>query len=241
MKSHTLLDQWISDSDRGSDESHCPGRIPTPTQRSSPVYKEPSVPIRTFLLQLPLPSWLRSSVVSVLFSLTTESSLRRYMCVISFFDKSLSSLWTCPCRWHCITRLPLLLVDANPLFHHRPQLASLWRKIESLPSANSRHGILQTILALLPHRHDWMLIKQSRYFFPERSPVIQKEQVHPTPPFDRSPHHAEITRQEKGTSTIFAYTSPAFHIGPKAQCKNLAVSFRAAAETAQDLKCHISR
>ena len=117
----------------------------------------------------------------------------------------------------------------------------LWRKIESLPSANSRHGILQTILALLPHRHDWMLIKQSRYFFPERSPVIQKEQVHPTPPFDRSPHHAEITRQEKGTSTIFAYTSPAFHIGPKAQCKNLAVSFRAAAEIAQDLKCHISR
>lgn len=46
----------------------------------------------------------------------------------------------------------------------------------------------------------------------------------PSPMFDRLPHHAEISQQEKACLQVFAYKTITFHIDPRPHCRNFTTS-----------------
>ena len=60
-------------------------------------------------------NWLRSSVVSVLFSLISESFLRETHWLFPFLDLA-TDLCACACRTHSVIGLTLPPIDANPFF-----------------------------------------------------------------------------------------------------------------------------
>ena len=60
--------------------------------------------------------WLRSSVVSVLFSLISETSLRRYLRLFLFLETVGSSSGLAYLSWHSVARIALQRADANTPF-----------------------------------------------------------------------------------------------------------------------------
>ena len=118
----------------------CPQRYTIATRRWPRIYILGFTPSSSFFPQLSLvcqiqPStfaiyfanssvafWLRSSVVSVLFSLISEIPLRWILMIILIFASRSRASGLAHTRLHCVTGLTLPPVDANTPFHHGTQL-----------------------------------------------------------------------------------------------------------------------
>ena len=85
--------------------------------------------------------WLRSSVVSVLFSLISEISLRRILTIILIFVTRRRASGLAHTRRHCVTGLTLPLVDAN-IFSSPRSACWICGEESTFASASRNHTIL---------------------------------------------------------------------------------------------------